>query len=327
MTDRSKVLAAIAASVLVIGGIWFFSKHPPTKAPVTTSQALSSSKVPPTQLRTGAQPQLRAIPLRHELRAQPNHSAPSMTEADLKIAQASLSSAMRCKWAADTERGIRDELDKPAASIASGGASSIEDDKLKLLQDRLRQLQGVRATCPEQSTDQLDKDVYDKLLAAAQLGDRNAVSCYIAASYAGPSLQADPSAFDEYNSNSSSLIEAGLAAGDWNMVYLLESGSNPSLGQTGWFDSLFVHDALTTYRYKKLRRLGTIGEEATALDAELGRLERRLISSGAATADDIRNADQWAQGMYNTYFTTSERLTGTPSPCQDPTGGLQSIAM
>lgn len=270
---------------------------------------------------------LDPLPFKHKVQRKKDSSVESHSNPDgLKVAQEALLGVMRCKWAADTERGIRKELDKP---IIADSASSIsaEAEKVKLLQDNLTRLTSIRESCTDKTAEELDRDVYDKLLAAAKLGDMNAATCYIVAPYEAPSLQADAAAFEEYSNNAADLIQKGIFAGDWNIVYLLETGSSASRGQSGWFDSLLIHDDLTNYQYKKLRRLGSIGEEAHELDSELAEQARKLIESGGATASAIRGADQWAQEMYQTYFVDSVRLSGVPALCQDPTGRLQGIIM
>ena len=267
-----------------------------------------------------------SLPLRHKLLPDKKNEE-SVVHGELKIAQEALQSVTRCKWAADTERGIRKELDKPLLTNPTPEAWAAEENKIKLLQDNLTKVKALRENCAEMTDKELDIDVYDKLLAAARLGDKNAASCYVVASIDAPSLQADPAAFDEYNRNAADLIQRGITAGDWSTVYLLEAGTGPAIGQSSWFSSLFVHDELTSYRYSKLRRLGTANEEAEELDAQLARQARRLIENGIAAPDDILKADQWAQEMYRTYFATSQPLVGTPELCSDPTGGLQGTVM
>lgn len=328
MTRHTKIVSAIAACVIVITIVTVLVSPIVTREQRSANILQSSSHGAHSRLQGKSFPeQLRSLPLKHKVQLEKNRNVEDHFKPDdLKVAQKALLGVMRCKWAADAERGIRKELDKPVV-VDSTSSISTEEEKIELLQDNLTRLTSVREDCADKTAEELDRDVYDKLLTAAQLGDKNAAVCYIVAPYEAPSLQTDPVAFEKYSNNAEYLIQKGIAAGDWNMVYLLETGTNPNRGQNGWFDSLLIHDELTNYRYKRLRRFGSIDDEAHELDSELAEQARKLVESGGVTRDDIRRADQWAQEMYQTYFEASERLSGTPALCQDPTGGLQGIIM
>ncbi len=155
-----------------------------------------------------------------------------------------------------------------------------------------------------QKTKDLCADVDDTMLAAlvpsiaqaAQLGDVDARACYLSR---GPSLDArtmldHPEFLQDYRGTASSMIDAGLAAGDWRVVGLLANAYEP--GAQGLLAGLIGADPVQHYRYLKLYRLGAEPFRAAALD--------RQLAAAAASLDPAQTAaaDAWAQSTYEKNF-------------------------
>jgi len=170
-----------------------------------------------------------------------------------------------------------------------------------------------------QKTKDLCTDVDDAMLAAlvpsiaqaAQLGDVDARACYLSR---GPSLDArtlldHPEFLQDYRSAASSMIDAGLGAGDWRVVGLLTSAYEP--GAQGLLAGLVGADPVQHYRYLKLYRLGAEPFRATSLDRQLAAAAANLTP--AQTAD----ADAWAQSTYEKNFKGPSTAAAPPGwdPC------------
>lgn len=155
-----------------------------------------------------------------------------------------------------------------------------------------------------QKTKDLCAGVDDDMLAAlvpsiaqaAQLGDVDARACYLSR---GPTLDARtlldrPELLQNYRGAAASMIDAGLAAGDWRVVDLLASAYEP--GAQGLLAGLVGADPVQHFRYLKLYRLGAEPFRAAALDRQLAAAAANLTP--AQTSD----ADAWAQATYAATF-------------------------
>jgi hypothetical protein len=155
-----------------------------------------------------------------------------------------------------------------------------------------------------QKTQDLCAGVDDEMLAtlvpsiaqAAQLGDVDARACYLSR---GPGLDArtlldHPEFLQSYRNTVTSMIDAGLAAGDWRVVDLLTTAYEP--GAQGLLAGLVGADPVQHYRYLKLYRLGAESFRSVALDRQLAAAAANL--NPAQTAD----ADAWAQAAYEKNF-------------------------
>ena len=319
MALSKKVITAISACTLlavlsgaILDGLLF---REPTTVSHTVSTQGASPPPPAARLLDQSQP---PPPVQVAPTLEKNETGDQAKPGELKSAQLALREIMRCKLVVDTEHGIRKALDAPVAANLTPSAAAIEEQKMDQLQDKLTALAPQREACADAIDQGLDKDVYDALLAAARLGDKDAATCYIVAPFEAPSLQNDGDALEEYKRNATDLLNKGIAAGDWVMVDLLEAGSSTHRGRAGWFNNLLIHDDLTSYQYGRLLRLGAVEEFAEEMDQQLRRSIKRLEEQDGITHAEILAADQWAQQMYRRYFAASEPLTGRPAPCVNP---------
>lgn len=169
----------------------------------------------------------------------------------------------------------------------------------------LRQ-QGVRKTqelCADASPQMLDSLVPNIAL-AARLGDEDARACYLGRGplYDSRSLLDHPESLQSYREDARSLIDSGLAAGDWRVVDLLQQAYEP--GAQGLLAGVVGSDPLQHYRYLKLYRLG-------AEPHRIAQLDRQLASAAAnLSPDQLAQADEWAQSNLSNFRGPS--TAGTP---------------
>jgi hypothetical protein len=146
----------------------------------------------------------------------------------------------------------------------------------------------------------VDDDMIDSLVPniaqAARLGDEDARACYLGKGplYDTRSLLAHPESLRSYRSDATALMEAGLAAGDWRVVDLLQQAYEP--GAQGLLAGVVGSDPVQHYRYLKLYRLGAEAHRTA-------RLEQRLASAASnLTAMQRADADAWAQANLRDRF-------------------------
>jgi hypothetical protein len=145
---------------------------------------------------------------------------------------------------------------------------------------------------------------------AARLGDADARACYLGRGplYDTRSLIDHPESLQAYRDDARSMIDAGLASGDWRIVDLLQQAYEP--GAQGLLAGLVGADPVQHYRYLKLYRLG-------AEPHRIAQLDRQLASAAAAlTPAQVAEADEWAQSNLRNFQGPS--TAGTPQgwdPC------------
>ena len=134
------------------------------------------------------------------------------------------------------------------------------------------------------------------LAQAARLGDKEARACYLGRGplYDPRSLLAHPESLRAYRSDATTMIDAGLAAGDWRIVDLLRHAYEP--GAQGLLAGLVAADPAGHYRYLKLYRLGAEPHRAARLDRELAAAFANL------TPAQVADADRWAQSALRNGF-------------------------
>lgn len=152
------------------------------------------------------------------------------------------------------------------------------------------------------------KDVLDSLVPniaqAARLGDEDARACYLGRGplYDSRSLLEHPESLQSYRDDATSMVEAGLAAGDWRVVDLLQQAYEP--GAQGLLAGVVGTDPVQHYRYLKLYRLG-------AEQHRIAQLDRQLASAAAnLTPAQLADADEWAQSNLPNFRGPS--TAGTP---------------
>ncbi|QWF17767.1 hypothetical protein [Lysobacter capsici] len=124
---------------------------------------------------------------------------------------------------------------------------------------------------------------------AARLGDERARACYLERGplYDARSLLKHPDSIRNYRAAATSMIDAGLAKGDWRVVDLLQKAYEP--GAQGLLAGVVGTDPAQHYRYLKLYRLGAEQHRIAQLDQQLAAIAANLSPAQRADADD------WAQ--------------------------------
>lgn len=174
---------------------------------------------------------------------------------------------------------------------------------LDAMELRQRSISETQKLCDGASAEMLDSLV-PNIAQAARLGDEEARACYLGRGplYDSRSLLEHPEALQSYRDDARSLIEAGLASGDWRVVDLLQQAYEP--GAQGLLAGVVGTDPLQHYRYLKLYRLGAESHRVAQLDRQLASAAANL--SPAQLAD----ADEWAQSSLSGFRGPS--TAGTP---------------
>lgn len=195
-----------------------------------------------------------------------------------------------------------------AQNTGAMSAQQLRDYKIQLdaIEERKPVMQRFRDLCEGADADML-ASLVPSLKRAAELGDTDARACYLKQ---GPNL--DPRSFatrpellDGYRRSVNSLIDAGLAAGDWKVVDIVRhaarSDSDSLLG------GLLGSDPTLHYRYLKLYRLGLGPRDGARLDSQLD-----SAATGLSSAQRV-DADVWARTALQKNF--------RGSPAQDAPEG------
>ncbi|SDY81431.1 hypothetical protein SAMN04487939_106223 [Lysobacter sp. yr284] len=140
---------------------------------------------------------------------------------------------------------------------------------------------------------------------AARLGDEQARACYLERGplYDARSLIRHPDGLRAYRGTAAALVEAGLSAGDWRVVDLLQQAYEP--GSKSLLAGLLGADPLQHYRYLKLYRLGAESHRADQLDRQLA-----AVATGLSPAQ-LAEGDAWAQNTLDAGF-KGRSTDGTP---------------
>lgn len=154
--------------------------------------------------------------------------------------------------------------------------------------------------------DEMLGSLVDNIAQAARLGDEDARACYLGQGplYDARSMLKHPESLRNYRSNASALIEAGLTAGDWRVVDLLQQAYEP--GSQSLLAGLVGADPVQHYRYLKLYRLGAEPHRAARLDQQLAAVASNL------TSGQLAEADEWAQRTLQDNFEGSSTNTTPP---------------
>ena len=169
---------------------------------------------------------------------------------------------------------------------------------------RQRDLEQGRTLCAGVS-DEVLATLNANLAQAARLGDADARACYLSRGplYDQRTLLKQPGALAAYRRDANSLIETGLAAGDWRVVDLLQGAYEP--GAQSLLAGLVGADVDRHYRYLKLYRLG-------AENFRVAQIDRQLALAAANLSPGQRSeADEWAQTTLRQHF-SGDSTAGTP---------------
>lgn len=172
-------------------------------------------------------------------------------------------------------------------------------DAMELRQKRVHESQ---ALCDGVSDAMLDSLV-PNIAQAARLGDDDARACFLGRGplYDARSLLEHPEALQSYRGEAQSMIDAGLAAGDWKVVDLLQQAYEP--GAQSLLAGLVGTDPVQHYRYLKLYRLG-------AEPHRIDQLDRQLASAAAnLTPAQVAEADSWALSNARNFHGASTSAT------------------
>lgn len=182
--------------------------------------------------------------------------------------------------------------------------------QLEAVESHKATIQQRRALC-----DGLDRGMLDSQLSslqrAAQLGEEHARACYLSSGpgYDARGLMRHPEWIQEYRTGVKSLVDAGMAAGDWKVVDILRRSYEP--GADGMLAGTLGADAVQYYRYLKLYRLGAEHGRAAEMDRKLALAAARIRPEQRA------DADRWAQERFQNEFSSSHSTDST-APGWDP---------
>ncbi|RDZ29600.1 hypothetical protein DX914_11180 [Lysobacter silvisoli] len=199
-----------------------------------------------------------------------------------------------------------------ADKIDGSSAQSLERYRLQLeaVESHKQAIRKARTLC-----DGLDRGILDtqlpSLRRAAQLGEEHARACYLSSGpgYDARGLMRHPEWIQEYRTGVRSLIDAGMAAGDWKVVDILRRAYEP--GADGMLAGTLGPDAVQHYRYLKLYRLGAQGARTADMDRKLALAAARIRPEQRA------DADRWAQETLQSQFGGSDSTEST-APGWDP---------
>lgn len=145
-------------------------------------------------------------------------------------------------------------------------------------------------------SDAMYASLVPNLQRAAELGDADARACYLSR---GPLFDmrnsaAHPEWFDAYRDHARTLIDAGIAAGDWKVVDILRGAYEP--GSASPLAGLLGSDPYQYYRYLKLFRAGAGQGGGAGLDRQLADAAADL------TPAQLGDADAWASQTFSKSF-------------------------
>lgn len=196
--------------------------------------------------------------------------------------------------------------------VDTANAQAMENYRVQLdaIESRKQTMQKSRQLC-----DGVDRTILDSQLPslqkAAQLGEEHARACYLARgpSYDPRGLTRHPEWLESYRSSVKSMIDAGVAAGDWKVVDILRNAYEP--GVDSMLSGVLGSDPILYYRYLKLYRLGAEPSRAAEIDRQLAAAAERIKPEQRA------DADLWARSTFQQQFDGSSSTEST-SPGWDP---------
>lgn len=190
----------------------------------------------------------------------------------------------------DILKRVVDEMDSSQLESYQSELESVEINKSSL--------QNLHHLC-DGVTDTMYGSRFWALQTAAELGDPYARACAL---QQGPGfdmqgLASRPQLIEQYRISAPSLIQSGLAAGDWRVVEILNDAYGPN--SNSLLSGVLDADPVQRYRYLKLYRLGYHLENGPYSSV----LDRRLAEAASSlTAAQLANADGWAQDTFHGQF-------------------------
>ena len=315
MRTRSALFTAAALAAIALA--WFGGRATaPISAPVSGNSANSTSGKVNIATKQSAASLPRTAPTAKKMPLPPPGTPLSQILAELRArsdagdgeaASRLYHDLARC-YSVDARAWVEslraDQLTaQPTSSKTTEATLRAYERTLDMAQQRLAKFTQLKQVCAG-----LDEAALSTLpattLRAAQLGDAGARNCY---THRGPlfemrNLLDNPQWLSDYRANAPSLIEAGLADGDWRMVDMLRYAYSPR--GNGLIGALVGPDPQMHYRYLKLFRLGADGPQTDELDREL------TLAADRLSADQRSAADAWAQDQLRNF--SGKSTTTTP---------------
>lgn len=186
--------------------------------------------------------------------------------------------------------------------------------QLDAVDSNKRNMQRLHNLCDGASNAML-QSLVPNLQKAARLGEEHARACYLSR---GPNYDASgfvnhPEWLAAYRGSVSSMIESGIAAGDWKVVDLLRNAYQP--GAKDLLTGVLGADPYQYYRYLKLYRLG-------AEPYLVEKLNRQVAAAAAQlTPDQLAEANAWAETTFHGNFNAGNSTESTVAgwdPCGFP---------
>lgn len=316
MTKRRYALFAALGMAMVVAAYFLGRINAPLTVPAVPEQTAAGQSVAPVDGRSSRKPLPAKSPTARKGDPLPPLGTPLKDSfADLQARANAGDAAAAARLLRDVNRCNRLRGAEWRNASASDELTSTKTDGMTPEQLRtyqylldameLRQ-QSVRKTqelCDGASAEMLDSLV-PNIAQAARLGDEDARACYLGRGplYDSRSLIDHPDSLQTYRSDAKSMIDAGLAAGDWRVVDLLQQAYEP--GAQGLLAGVVGADPVQHYRYLKLYRLG-------AEQHRLAQLDRQLAAAAAnLTPAQVAEADEWAQSNLQNFRGPS--TAGTP---------------
>lgn len=216
-----------------------------------------------------------------------------------------------CRRLARMQREIRVYSDEVLAARADGASAQQRQALragLEAAEANERALEALRAQCEGVDAAMLGSFA-PNLQKAALLGEPYARACYLAR---GPGIDAaglldHPERLSAYRGHARTLVERGLADGDWRVLDQLRGALEP--GADNMLAAALGADAAQRYRYLKLFRLGAPPQPG-ATDADLA------AAAAGLGPTQLAQADAWAARTFNQHF--HGRRIDADGPLWDP---------
>lgn len=188
----------------------------------------------------------------------------------------------------------------------------LEDYKVQLdaIESRKQNMQKLHDLCNDADDATLDSLV-PNLRKAAELGEGYARACYLVVgpNYDARALLRHPEWLGTYRAGVPSMIDAGMAAGDWRVVNILRTAYQP--GADGLLAGVLGSDPVQQFRYLKLYRLGAGPGDIDVLDQQLA------VAAARLQPEQLAEASEWAETTFQRSF-DGRSSAGSPGADLDP---------
>jgi len=198
--------------------------------------------------------------------------------------------------ASATTQFVSSELAREASTMSAAEA----DRHDRMLQYLIERDKATAAMCAGASDEQIDSTM-PVMLRAAQLGDLNALDCYIGSDLTTRKMLDHPAWLMQYEQNAPVLIDVAMQHGDWAVVELMRqiyAGSGFANFSESLRRQLVDADPVMSYRYLRLEQHGAQGDLAESLRVNATLATREL------TPEQVAESDSWALDEYDRYFTS-----------------------